>query len=260
MRIARRLGSVARDALSPRAAKRLRRGAARLVMRLRWPRWWRLETLASLNGAEKEKRFIELYAGFFAPYRSRKIHLLEIGIGGAGNPHKGGGSLRTWSRYFSRGKIFGVDLHDKKAHDVRGRITTFRGDQSDVPFLRRVASEIGRLDIVIDDGSHRNEDVIRTLETLFPLLADDGVYVIEDVQTSYWGSYGGGSHDLDAPATSMGMLKRLADGLNYQEFELESYQPNDFDQQVVGVFFAHNIVFIFKGDNTSGSNILGKRW
>ncbi len=259
MRLVRRLGLIARGVLSPRVAKRLRRGVAGLSLRLRW-RGWRLETLASLHDAEKEKRFLELYAEFFAPYRNRKIHLLEIGIGGAGNPHKGGGSLRTWSSYFSRGKVFGIDIHDKQPHNLPGRIKTFCGDQSDVDFLKRVTSEIGRPDIIIDDGSHRNEHVLQTLEILFPLLAADGIYVIEDVQTSYWQAYGGSSRDLDAPTTIMGTLKRLTDGLNYEELELESYQPSDFDEQIIGMFFAHNIVFIFKGDNTSGSNILGKRW
>jgi demethylmacrocin O-methyltransferase len=60
--------------------------------------------------------------------------------------------------------------------------------------------------------------------------------------------------------TAMGFLKKLTDGLNYQEFELESYQPTYYDQNIAAIYFCHSLAFIFKGDNTGASNQLGKRW
>ena len=45
---------------------------------------------------------------------------------------------------------------------------------------------------MIDDGGHTMEQQIVSIETLFPLLADGGVYLVEDTHTSYWDSHGGG--------------------------------------------------------------------
>ena len=35
-------------------------------------------------------------------------------------------------------------------------------------------------DIILDDGSHSNKDVINSFELLFPLLNDNGLYIVED--------------------------------------------------------------------------------
>lgn len=84
--------------------------------------------------------------------------------------------------------------------------------------MRSVAKQIGGIDIIIDDGSHINEHVIKSFSILFPLLNMGGIYAIEDLQTSYWDeSFGhwGGSQDLSAAHTSMNFLKSLTNGLNY---------------------------------------------
>lgn len=224
-----------------------------------------LRRLAVVFGTDKEGA--HFYAGHYQHHfqhmRRRDINLLEIGIGGYQNPKAGGQSLRMWKAYFTKGKIFGIDIHKKRYHDEK-RIKTFKGSQTDDDFLKSVAEEIGGIDIVIDDGSHRNTHVIKTFKTLFPLLKHDGIYVIEDLQTSYWeemkGTVWDGSKDLDAPFTSMNFLKRLVDGLNYEEFSHDDYAPTYFDRNIISVHFYHNLAFIYKGDNSEGSNVLGKRF
>jgi hypothetical protein len=106
---------------------------------------------------------------------------------------------------------------------------------------------------VIDDGSHRPPHVIRSFGILFPMLVDGGLYVIEDIQTSYWPQWRG-SLDRDDPTTSMAMVKRLLDGLNHEEFLDEDYEPSYTDRHVVAVHCYHNLVVIEKGDNREGSN------
>ena len=114
-----------------------------------------------------------------------------------------------WRTYFPRGRIFGIDIFDKSCHQER-RIKIFRGSQVDEPFLDEVVKSIGKLDIVIDDGSHLNEHVIRTFELLFPRMAENGFYVIEDTQTSYWKQYGGSSDDLNRPKPAWFSSKGLS--------------------------------------------------
>jgi len=203
------------------------------------------------------------YQHHFHQLRRSKINLLEIGIGGYKDPKAGGNSLRMWKAYFANGNIFGIDIHDKAYHDEK-RIKTFKGSQIDEEFLRNVVAEIGGIDIVIDDGSHYNDHVIKTFKILFPLLSPIGIYVIEDLQTSYWdevaGDKWGGSSDLKAAHTSMNFLKSLVDGLNYEEFTVDEYTPTYFDRNIISIHFYHNLSFIYKGDNNEGSNVLGERF
>jgi demethylmacrocin O-methyltransferase len=188
---------------------------------------------------------------------------LEIGIGGYDNPKVGGNSLRMWKVYFPNSNIFGIDIYDKTYHEEH-RIKSFRGSQIDEDFLRGVVQEIGKVDIIIDDGSHRSDHIITTFKILFPLMDLNGIYVVEDLQTSYWdtmaGESWGGSTDLTAPYTSMNHFKSLIDGLNYEEFALDEYTPSYFDKHIISMHFYHNLLFIYKGLNNEGSNLLGKRF
>ncbi len=209
-----------------------------------------LRLLATVYGSDKwgAHWYAQHYERFFRSRRRQPIVLLEIGIGGFNDPKAGGASLRMWKNYFPRGRIYGVDIFDKRPHD-EDRIKTFVGDQSDEQFLRSLINEIGRPDIIIDDGSHYSHHVIKSFEVLFPLLKDDGIYVVEDLASSYWPDYGGSSEQLDSPRTSMGRLKQLADGLNHREFLLPGYRSTYFDEHIVSVHFYHNLFFCQKGRN-----------
>ena len=216
-----------------------------------------LPRLARLHETDKwgEHWYVQHYARHFQHLRRKKITLLEIGIGGYDNSKKGGGSLRMWRSYFTKAKIVGLDFYDKSPHAEK-RIQIFQGDQADEAFLRKMISEIGRPDIIIDDGSHINAHVLKSFAVLFPLFADDGIYVVEDTQTSYWPEYGGSSDDLLKAKTSLCLLKSLTDGLNHEEYIKPGYQPTCYDRHITAMHFYHNLVFIQKGENKEGSNLI----
>jgi demethylmacrocin O-methyltransferase len=193
------------------------------------------------------------YMNHLRKYKNKKIKLLEIGVGGRENPNEGGNSLRMWKRFFHSGKIYGIDIYDKSKLQ-ENRIKIYQGNQVDKEFLEKTTDEIGLLDIIIDDGSHLNEHIIETFKILFPKLKDGGVYVIEDLLTSYWEDYGGNSKNLNNPQTAMNYLKSLTDCLNYQEILDENYNESYFDKKIITIHFYHNLVFIHKGDNNEKSN------
>ena len=116
-------------------------------------------------------------------------------------------------------------------------------------------NQIGEPDIIIDDGSHLNEHVIKTFQILFPKLKNGGIYVIEDTQTAYWPDYGGDSENLNNPSTMMNFFKMLTDCVNHEEFLKKNYTPSYFDENIVSIQFYHNLIFVFKGLNNEGSNI-----
>ncbi|MFI6930340.1 hypothetical protein [Streptomyces sp. NPDC050287] len=197
--------------------------------------------------------YTPLYERHFAPLRDRALTLLELGVGGFDDPEAGGGSLRLWRRYFHRALICGVDIADKSVADG-GRIRTFRGSQADPGFLDSLLDRTGPPDIVIDDGSHRSADVIASFRHLFPRLRPGGLYLVEDLQTSYWPRYGGSSESLSSPVTSMGFLKELADAVNHEELNVPpSGAVGDYGPHVVGVHFYHNLAVVEKGANQEGT-------
>ena len=218
-----------------------------------------LPKLASLYFTDKWN--IHWYAGHYQhPFqgcRTQKLNVLEIGVGGFADPKSGGESLRMWKAYFRKSTIYGIDLYDKKAIE-EDRIRTFQGSQEDAGFLRRASDEAGGFDIIVDDGSHVNCHVIETFHILFPRLKDGGIYVVEDTQSSYWPGFGGSSDDLTRADTLMNFFKGLADGLNYEEFVRAGYAPTYYDQHITSMHFYHNMIFIYKGENREGSNMLEK--
>lgn len=213
-----------------------------------------LTAIAKKHGTDKVNGhfYTTHYETHFSKFRDEKINLLEIGVGGYDKPDKGGASLRMWKEYFKQGNIFGIDIYDKHLLEEE-RIKIFKGSQTDRAFLMSVIDETGPLDIIIDDGSHINSHVITSFNILFPILKNDGIYAIEDVQTSYWPDHGGNSFNLKKQNTTMNFFKNLTDGLNYEEFDNPYYTPTDFDKHIVSIHFYHNLIFLYKGLNNEGS-------
>ncbi|HTZ69708.1 MAG TPA: CmcI family methyltransferase, partial [Acetobacteraceae bacterium] len=189
-----------------------------------------------------------------ARLRDSAINILEVGIGGYADPLSGGGSLRMWHDYFPKARIFGLDLHAKSFH-IADRVRLYQGSQTDAALLRKIDRDAGGFDIIIDDGSHINEHVIATFNIMFPLLKMGGLYVVEDMQTSYWPVLGGSSDNPDSPRTMVGYFKSLIHGLNHAEINGHALRGGLFDQSIVAMSFYHNMVFVEKGDNSEPSNV-----
>lgn len=206
-----------------------------------------LTELAQLFKTDKwgRHRYTVHYERHLKFLKRRSFALLEIGIGGYARERQGGASLRMWKAYFPAAQIVGLDIEDKSFVD-EDRITTYQGSQADPAVLDEILARYP-VRVVIDDGSHRSEHIIATFHHVFPLLPPGAVYAIEDCETSYWSNYGG-STGPDAP-TTMNMVKSLLDGLHYEEFTDDAYQPTAIELGVVAVHVYHNLVIIEKGRN-----------
>jgi 23S rRNA U2552 (ribose-2'-O)-methylase RlmE/FtsJ len=152
-----------------------------------------------------EDQFAELAQRSREGALDRPLRILEMGVWR-------GGSLDLWRQYFGpEAVIFGIDIDEVilslGIHSAEVRV----GSQTDETFLRAVVEEMGGVDVVIDDGSHQSKDVIASLRILFPLLSDSGTYVIEDLHTSYWPTWGGG---FRRRGSSIEALKELIDTLH----------------------------------------------
>ena len=54
------------------------------------------------------------------------------------------------------------------------------GDATNNNVINSIIEKYGNFDIILDDGSHKNKDVIKSFELLFPLMNDGGLYIVED--------------------------------------------------------------------------------
>jgi hypothetical protein len=124
--------------------------------------------------------------GFPEGTTTRPVRLLEIGV-------LHGGGLQLWRKYLGPDAvIFGVDVAERTRLLDTPDLPVRVGSQADPDFLRSVVREMGGVDVVIDDGSHVAAHQKASFATLFPLLSNGGVYVVEDTHTSFWPAYGSG--------------------------------------------------------------------
>ena len=137
---------------------------------------------------QKWQHYFDIYDRHFSRFRGAEVHVVEIGV-------DQGGSLQMWKDYFGQNaKIYGVDINYTCKELEEENIEIFIGDQENRGFLESLTVKIPRIDILIDDGGHRMEQQINTFEVLFPYIDKDGIYLCEDLHTSYWKRFGGGYH------------------------------------------------------------------
>ena len=212
-----------------------------------------LTLIAQIYKTDKlEHGYTAVYEKYFENIRDQKLKILEIGIAD-------GKSLLMWSDYFKNSTIIGIDIHkidiEEKKLD-RNNIKVHQGSQSDEKFINELINQYGNFDIIIDDGSHLRKDVIKSFHLLFPHLKNDGLYVVEDMQTSYNHFFGGNPFDLKYSNSHMNFFKHLTDRLNYQEIANPFYISHKYDAKIINVSFYHNLVFVRKGVNDKPSKEL----
>jgi 23S rRNA U2552 (ribose-2'-O)-methylase RlmE/FtsJ len=181
--------------------------------------------------------YFDIYDRHFSRFRGKRIVVVEFGV-------SHGGSLQMWRHYFGRrAKIYGVDI-DPRCKLLEGwRTKVFIGDQEDRAFLRSIAATIGPIDVLIDDGGHTMGQQIATFEEMYPKVNENGVFLIEDLHTSYWKRYGGGYRK---PGTFMEYAKALTDQLNAWHSREPEFVVDQFTQTTRSMHFYDSIIVFEK--------------
>lgn len=185
----------------------------------------------NLYNACKEPHFIEAYKKHFEGRSPKRI--LEIGV-------QNGGSLKIWRDFFPEAEIVGVDTLESCKDHAGDRISIVIGDQASVKFLET----LGNFDIIIDDGGHYMTQQQVSMNTLLAnQLNDGGLYVIEDLHTSYWEQF------IDIRRTTVNVLKDMVDDLHQYadespRCELKQGLKNKYN--IKSMSFYPGIVFIEK--------------
>jgi hypothetical protein len=192
---------------------------------------------------DKWHHYFEVYDRHFSKYRNKEIVILEIGT-------FQGGSLQMWKHYFGdKAKIYGMDINPDCKQVEEENIKIFIGSQSDRHFLRDVIKEIPPIDILIDDGGHTMQQQIVSFEELFDHIKPDGVYLCEDLHTSYWDDYGGG---YKLPGNFIEYSKELIDKLNAYHYKKAS-EVDSFTRSASSMHYYDSMLVIEKQPRTEPS-------
>ena len=150
-----------------------------------------------------------------------------------------------WKQYFGpAAKIYGVDINPHCKALAEERIEILIGDQADREFLKSIKEKIPRIDILIDDGGHSMKQQINTYEELFPHLHKQGVYLCEDLHTSYWKGYGGG---YKRRGSFIEYSKNFIDGLNaWHANETNELTVGDFTRSAHSLHYYDSVLVIEK--------------
>ncbi len=174
-----------------------------------------LDQLAIKAKTDKSSAFhnyTEIYAKHFDALRNEPIKFLEIGI------YKGD-SVKLWEAYFPNAELHFMDVSPDAIQYYTPKAKYHFFDQANTQHLNVFTHTVGgNFDIIIDDGGHRMDQQIISFKMLFPQLKSGGMYIIEDLHTSYWKGYGGNGSTSKPQAgngTAVEFLKNLIEDLNY---------------------------------------------
>ncbi len=161
----------------------------------------------------KDRGLLDAYDALFGDYPSLRVrNCFELGIWK-------GGSVVLWMEALQPEKLVAVDILDRKdrpafrryveERHLERRLKTYWGtDQTNtVRLMEIVRAEFdGPLDLVIDDASHEYEPTTASMQALFPLLREGGLYIVED-----WGWHFADEFRADHAASERGLVPLLDD-------------------------------------------------
>lgn len=209
--------------------------------------------------SDKWASYLPVYDRWFASYQDLPVNLLEVGV-------QNGGSLQIWTKYFANAKkIVGCDINPDCAQLTYddARVALVLGDVKAPTVRQQIWAHSDVYDIIIDDGSHKNADIIKTFKHLYARLAPGGIYVIEDLHCSYWSRWHGGLWRADS---AMEFLKKLTDIVNLESWGVKllpanwvaklktkthsQFKPADY-ADIESISFYNSMCLIVKGHNTN---------
>ena len=197
-----------------------------------------LNELAKKHRCTKNKdRYLELYEYYFTKvnnWKDEEIKVIEIGV-------FDGASMSMWNEYFTRANIIGIDINERCKKSENDRVKIHIGDQTDEKFLKEVCRGM-QFEVIIDDGGHKMSQQINSFKILWKYLKPGGLYIIEDLHTSYHDNF----LDLGPYTTMQFLLERLHDLNLGGKRQYTDDDLNEYEKTLDFIHFHKSIVFIRK--------------
>jgi hypothetical protein len=129
--------------------------------------------------------YLPLYQQLLVGKRETAKNVLEVGI-------DRGGSIKLWSDFFTNATVYGLDIinsnnvwegiQNKKEIILHTTTDAYNNEFFTSTFLNKNI----RCDVMVDDGPHTLESMKKFIKLYSQILTDDGILIIEDVQSWGW--------------------------------------------------------------------------
>ncbi len=107
------------------------------------------------------------------------LKMLELG-------YEDGKSIDLWANYFNKPEIHSIDIISDP-HDARVSNYILLDQSNNDQLDQFVQKSAVKYSFIIDDASHVPEFQWNTFIRFINLLEDEGIYIIEDIETNFWG-------------------------------------------------------------------------
>ncbi|WP_078394697.1 class I SAM-dependent methyltransferase [Shouchella patagoniensis] len=189
----------------------------------------------------KWMHYFDIYERHFERFVGQEVNILEIGV-------SHGGSLQMWKDYFGeKANIVGIDIDPRCKSFEEEQVNIIIGDQGDREFWGEIKSSLPTFDIIIDDGGHHMHQLKISYEEMFPALSPNGVYLLEDLHTSYEWEYGGGYNE---PNSFIEYSKKLIDNLHAWYSRDPQLEVNPFTTSTWSMSYYDSVLVIEKRPKT----------
>ena len=135
--------------------------------------------------------YLKLYEKLLSSKKKTAKNILEIGIGDF-KLRDNGGSVQLWNKYFENAKIYALDIinENRVMDELKNNdniILYTSTDAYDENIFNSLFLEKNvKFDMMLDDGPHTLESMKQFIKLYSQLLTDDGILIIEDVQSWDW--------------------------------------------------------------------------
>ena len=129
--------------------------------------------------------YLETYQKILNNKKDTAQNVLEIGIAE-------GGSIKMWSEFFTNATIHGLDIihmdsiWDEIKNNDKIVLYTSTDAYNDTFIKTEFLDKNKRFDVMIDDGPHTLESMLKFIRLYSQLMTNNGILIIEDVQSWDW--------------------------------------------------------------------------
>ena len=182
----------------------------------------------------KWSNYFEVYEKIFKKFVNKKITFVEIGIGD-------GGSLFMWKNFFGKkARIIGIELNPEAKKLEKFGFEIFIGNQSEPLFWKQFYNKVGKIDILLDDGGHKNIQQITSFMESYKFINPNGLIAIEDTHTSYMKKKG---FNNPSKYSFINFCNTLIESIHRRNPMLDK-RLNNFSKKIESIFFFDSIVSI----------------
>lgn len=146
-----------------------------------------LEIIIDNNRTDKNTThsYLDLYQNLLSKKQYTAKNILEIGI-------DRGGSIKLWSDFFINATVYGIDIMNinnvwdgiTNVHNIK--LYTSMDAYDPITFNEIFLKSNNKFDFMFDDGPHTLESMIQFIKLYSQIMTDDGILIIEDVQSIHW--------------------------------------------------------------------------